>query len=81
VKDFFIRLISDEKGNLSSARLINLGIAICGCLISWKLVLLGGYNETYFGLLLAYGGGVYGYGKKLERPKEEEDPSLKPPKG
>jgi len=66
MKDVLLSLIKDTNGNLSSAKFINLVVGICGCLISWKLVILGGFNETYFGLLLAYGAGVYSYGKTVD---------------
>lgn len=73
MKDFLLKLVSDEKGVISSSRFLNLMIGVCGCLISWKLVLLGGYNETYFGLLLAYGGGVYSFSKLQESKQPKAD--------
>lgn len=66
MKDFFIKLVSDGDGHISSSRFLNVVVGIAAMLISWKLVLLGGYNETYFGLLLAYGGGTYSWGKYVE---------------
>ncbi len=73
MKDFFLRLISDEKGNLSSARFLNLLVGICACAFSWKLVLMGGYNENYFALLLAYGSGTFAAGKWMEKRNEAAD--------
>ncbi len=70
MKDFFIKLVSDERGNVSSARFLNLLIGVCACLFCWKLVLIGGFTETHMGLLLAYGGGNYGWGKLMETRRE-----------
>ena len=70
MKCLLIKLISDERGNISSARFLNMLVGICACLFCWKLVLMGGFSEGYFGLLLAYGGGNYGWGKLMETKRE-----------
>jgi hypothetical protein len=75
MKSFFIRLVSDSNGTISSARFLNLLVGVCACLFCWKLVLLGGFSEGYLGLLLAYGGGTYSWGKFVESKGGRNEPS------
>ena len=70
MKDFFLKLISDDKGQISSNRFINVLIGICSCLMMWKLVLSGQATEAIWGLWLAYGVGGAGWGKFVEAKKE-----------
>lgn len=86
MKDFLLKLVSDERGNISSARFINILIGVCSCGMMWKMVILGQADATIWGLWLAYGGGIAGWGKFVEsknapvKAKDPPDPSLKPPK-
>lgn len=91
MKDFLIKLISDEKGNISSARTINVLIGFCSVAMMWKMVWMGQVSSEIWGLWLAYGVGGAGWGKFVEhksstpttpkaKPSEDLDPSLKQPK-
>jgi hypothetical protein len=59
-------LLRDGKGNLSHARFVNLLCGCCASLYCWKLVILGGFNETFFGLYLLYGAGQQTINKALD---------------
>lgn len=61
-----LELIMDPNGSLSHARFLNLFIGVCACLYCWKLVIMGGFNENYFGLLLLYGAGQQTINKALD---------------
>ena len=78
MKSFLLRLVSDDKGNISSQRFINLLIGVSSCLLVWKMVLMGGMTDTMWGLWLAYGVGGAGWGKYVEnkppKPKPEPEP-------
>jgi len=74
MKQFLLDLISDGKGNVSSARFLNLLVGVCACLISWKLVLFKEYSEGYFTALLAYGAGVFAGGKMLDIKSQANNP-------
>jgi hypothetical protein len=89
MRDFFIKLVSDESGNISSNRFVNVLIGICSCGMMWKMVILGQADASIWGLWLAYGGGIAGWGKFVEskgkgnapvKDEDTPDPSLKPPK-
>lgn len=71
MKDFFIKLVSDEKGNISSMRFLNVLIGVCSCGMMWKMVLLGSADATVWGLWLAYGGGVASWGKYVEHKAKD----------
>ena len=71
MKTFLLELISDATGRVSSARFLNVVIGLCGCLISWKLVLFSQYSVEYFIVLLSYGGGTFTLGKYLENKSKE----------
>jgi len=62
----FIELICDKDDRLSHARLLNLLVGICACLYCWKLVIMGGFTETYFAYLLLYGMGQQTVNKFLD---------------
>lgn len=75
----FTQLISDSKGNLSHARLLNLLCGVCASLYCWKLVLVGGFNEYYFGLYLLYGMGQQTVNKAIDAWSHRETKSTETP--
>ena len=74
MKDFFIRLVSDPDGVISSSRFVNVLIGVCSAFMMWKMVLMGGMSDTIWGLWLAYGGGTYGWSKYNESKNRPVDP-------
>lgn len=72
MKTFFIQLVSDEKGIISSARFINVLIGVCSVGMMLKMVLMGQADASIWGLWLAYGGGTYGYSKLQETKLNKE---------
>ena len=66
MRKWLISIISDDSGRFSLSKFLHLSIGICGMAISWKLVVLGGYNEMYFLALLAYGMGQQTLNKFLD---------------
>lgn len=82
MKNFLLQLISDDKGQLSHARFLNLVVGLCAALFCWKLVVMGGFNEYYFALFLAYGSGQQIFNKVLDiilRVKNRETSQVQPP--
>jgi len=72
MRAFLLRLVSDDKGNISSQRFINLLIGVSSCLLVWKMVMMGGMTDTMWGLWLAYGVGGAGWGKYVENRSKTE---------
>lgn len=90
-------LQDNATGRYSSARVIAMLVAIAATVFMWKLVLLGGMTIEYFIAYLAYGTGTATLNKFLDTrdgtrteqarsmlprdPVDDNDPSLKPPRG
>jgi hypothetical protein len=88
--DFFTRMVSDEKGNISHHRFVNVLIGVCSCVVVVWMSYLCKLTSEVFGLWLAYGAGLAGWSKFVEHKDKTvelapapvaQDPSLKPPKG
>ncbi len=77
MRSFLIKLVSDADGNISSSRFLNVLIGVCACLMAWKMVIMGQMTDTAWGLLLAYGGGTYGWSKLMETKGGKNAPEPK----
>lgn len=53
IKNHIIELITDDSGRVSLSKTVLFCGMISASLFCWKLIILGGFNETYFGLYLA----------------------------
>lgn len=72
MKSFFLHLVSDEHGNISSARFLNVLVGVCSCLMMWKMVLMHEVTGEMWAAWLAYGAGVYSFGKWVEGKKKDD---------
>ena len=60
--------VLSDKGNVSSARLINVVGAITGtAIVLHNAIYLNDISSELFGIYMAYCGGVYGVGKYIDR--------------